>query len=144
MNETGRSRRCRRWPCSRTKRTTATHSCSLRSFPLPLLYAGFVKVEIEDEPGVWMRTFGCPGVQVARPCVSRRRARSQGTATFNLFANMLTYLREQGQTFQPGDTINVGEGMYLHIRERTEDEWFLKSEGPLLVLERIAEPGGET
>lgn len=116
---------------------------SLRSFPLPLLYAGFVKVEVENEPGVWMRTFGCHAFKLP-DLAFHADVHGQGTATFNLFANMLAYLREQGQTFQPGDTINVGEGMFLHIRERTEDEWFLKSEGPLLVLERIAEPGGET
>ncbi len=113
---------------------------TLRTFPLPLLYAGFVKIEIDNEPGVWMRTYGCQAFKLPDLAI-HADTHNQGTATFNLFANMLTYLRENGQAFHPGDTINVGEGMNLHLRERTADEWFLESEGTMLVLERVTEPG---
>jgi len=111
---------------------------TLRTFPLPLLYAGFVKIEIENEPGVWMRTYGCQAFKLPDLAL-HADMHNQGTAVFNLFANTLNYLRTSGKEFIPGDKVNVGEGMFLHIRERTEDEWFLKSEGTLLVLERAIE-----
>ncbi|MCE9561725.1 MAG: DUF4261 domain-containing protein [Planctomycetes bacterium] len=113
---------------------------TLRTFPLPLLYAGFVKIEIENEPGVWMRTYGCHALKLP-DFAFHADMHSQGTATFNLFANMLAHLRESGEEFHAGDSLSLGEGMSLHLRERTEDEWFLKSEGTMLVAERVAEPG---
>lgn len=110
---------------------------TLRTFPLPLLYAGFVKLDVEDEPGVWMRTFGCPVFKLP-DFAFHADEHGQGTATFNLFANMLAHLREGGQPFTPGDTLNVGEGMFLRLREPNEKEWFLEREGQLLVIERIS------
>jgi hypothetical protein len=109
---------------------------ALRTLPLPFLYAGFVKLEVEDEPGVWMRTFGCPAF--ALPDLALRTdGHHEGTATFHLFANLLAYLRESGETFAPGDLMNVGEGMFLRLRTRNEDEWFLAGDVPVLVAERI-------
>ncbi|VTT97295.1 Membrane protein OS=Salmonella enterica subsp. enterica serovar Thompson str. RM6836 GN=IA1_04270 PE=4 SV=1 [Gemmataceae bacterium] len=110
---------------------------TLRTFPLPLLYAGFVKMEVEGDPGVWMRTCGCGALRLPDLAI-RADAHTQGTATFNLFANLLAHLREAKTTFIPGDTLNVGEGMYLRVRERAPDEWFLESDGTMLVLERLA------
>lgn len=110
---------------------------TLRTFPLPLLYAGFVKMEVEGEEGVWMRTHGC-NVLGLPDLALRADGHHQSTATFNLFANLLAYLRQSGKTFAPGDTMNVGEGMYLRLRERAAAEWFLEGEGPLLVAERIS------
>lgn len=109
---------------------------SLRSFPLPLLYAGFVKMEVDGEPGVWMRTCGCAAFQLPDLAL-RADGHDQGTATFNLLANLLRHLRESQATFSPGDTLHVGEGMYLRVREPAPDEWFLQSDGTMRVLERV-------
>lgn len=109
---------------------------TLRQFPLPLLYAGFVKVEAEGEPGVWMRTYGCRAFNLPDLAL-RADGHHQGSATFNLFANLLAHLRESGKPFVPGDTLNVGEDMYLRVRERTPAEWFLELDGELLVVEPI-------
>ncbi|MBA4190059.1 MAG: hypothetical protein C0467_18905 [Planctomycetaceae bacterium] len=116
---------------------------SLRKFPIPLLYAGFVKIELDGEPGVWMRTYGCEALQLPNLAI-HADAHNQGGATFSLFANILAHLREKGKSFQPGDTIALGEGMYLHVRVRTQDEWFLESEGTMLVLERTTEAEATT
>lgn len=109
---------------------------TLRTFPLPLLYAGFVKLEVDGEPGVWMRTYGCHAFGLPDFAL-HADGHHQGSATFNLFANLLAHLRESGNPFSPGDTLNVGEGMHLRLRDRTEAEWFLESEGRTLVAEPI-------
>lgn len=109
---------------------------AMRTLPLPFLYAGFVKIEIDGEPGVWMRTFGCH-VFALPDLVIQADSHNQGTATFNLFAGMLDYLRDSGQTFVSGDTLRVGEDAYFRFRDPGEHEWFLKSEGRILVAEPI-------
>jgi hypothetical protein len=109
---------------------------SMRGLPLPFLYAGFVKVEIDGEPGLWMRTYGCHAFGLPDLAVWAE-GHDHGTATFNLFANMLAYLRESGQTFLPGDTLQAGEGRSLRLREPKPHEWFLESEGRLLVAEPV-------
>lgn len=109
---------------------------TLRTFPLPLFYAGFVKMEVEGHPGVWMRTYGCHVFKLP-DFAFRSEGHGHGEATFNLFANLLAHLRETDRPFSPGDTLNVGEGMFLRLRDRTEDEWFLQSEGRMLVAEPV-------
>jgi hypothetical protein len=110
---------------------------ALRALPIPFLYAGFVKLEIEGEPKLWMRTYGCHTFRLP-DLAFQAEGHHQGTATFNLFANMLAYLRESGKSFTPGDTMNVGEGMFLRLRARTPEEWYLDSPGEMFVAEKIA------
>jgi hypothetical protein len=110
---------------------------SMRSLPLPFLYVGFVKIEADGEPGVWMRTCGCRVFSLPDLAI-HAEGHDQGTSTFNLFSSLLAYLRESGQTFVPGDTIQAGEGNYLRMRERARHEWFLEDEGRLLVVEPIS------
>ena len=109
---------------------------ALRGFPLPFLYCGFVKLEVEGEPGVWMRTYGCH--RLGLPDFAFRAANHDlGSATFETFSNMLAYLRASGKQFAPGDTMQVGDDVYLRLRARDPQEWYLESEGEMLVAERI-------
>jgi hypothetical protein len=110
---------------------------AMRSLPLPFLYAGFVKIEADGEPGIWMRTYGCH-VFALPDFAIHAEGHDRGTATFNLFSNMLAYLRESGETFVAGDTLQAGEGRFLRLRERAAHEWFLESEGRMLVAEPVA------
>jgi len=115
---------------------------ALRRFPLLWLFAGFLTIEAEDEPGVWMRTrgadaFGLPDLAF------RAEGHHQTEAVFHLFANLLAHQRETGQAFIPGDELNVGGAGLLRLRERTADDWFLQGESPLLVAEPVA-PGDAT
>jgi hypothetical protein len=110
---------------------------ALRRLPLPLLYCGFVKLEVEGEPGVWMRTFGshCFGL----PDLALRAAgHEEGTRTFELFGNLLSYQRATGRPFVPGDTLQLDDDLFLRLREPTASESYLASEGETLV----AEPAG--
>jgi hypothetical protein len=110
---------------------------ALRGLPLPFLYCGFVKLEVEGTPGVWMRTYGChrfglPDLAFHAP------GHELGSATFELFGNLLAYLRTSGHQFSPGHTMRVGDDVYLRMRARAPDEWYLESEGEMLVAERIS------
>jgi hypothetical protein len=107
---------------------------ALRGLPLIFLYAGFVRMQVDGEPGVWMRTRGAHAFKLPDLAL-RADSHEQTEATFHLFANLLAHQREQRQPFIPGDTLNIGGGVVLSLREPTEAEWFLENEGPLLVAE---------
>ncbi len=110
---------------------------ALRGLPLTLLYCGFVKLEVEGQPGVWMRTYGCH--RFGLPDLALHASdHNSARFTFELFSNALAYLRTAGQTFAPGHTMQVGDGMFLRLRSRTPDEWYLDSEGEMLVADRVA------
>ncbi|MBA4063299.1 MAG: hypothetical protein C0501_06225 [Isosphaera sp.] len=111
---------------------------ALRRFPLPYLYAGFVQMTVEDEPGVWMRTRGCEMFGLPDLAV-RAAGHAQTGAVFGLFRGVLADLRESGRRLDPGDTLAVGDGMYFRTRSAAEDEWYLDSPGRLVVLEPIPE-----
>lgn len=109
----------------------------LRAMPIPLLYGGFVKIEIEEEPGVWMRTFGNRLLNL--PDLSfKADGHHQGSEMFDLFANMLAYLRESGSVFAPGHTMQIGDDLFMRLRARTDAEWYLESDGEMLVVEKIS------
>jgi hypothetical protein len=110
---------------------------SFRKLPLPFLFCGFVKLEVEGVPGVWMRTYGCHRFGLPDLAI-RARGHDVGSATFELFGNVLAYLRHSGRQFAPGDTVQVGDDAFLRLRARTEAEWYLESEGEMLVAEPIA------
>jgi hypothetical protein len=109
---------------------------TLRTLPIPFLYAGFVKCEIDGVPGIWMRTYGCHALKLP-DLAFHATSHQQGTATFNLFSSMLSYLRDSGRSFTPGDTMNVGDGLFLRLRARTTEEWFLESPGEMFVAEPV-------
>jgi hypothetical protein len=109
---------------------------ALRGLPLPFLFCGFVKLEVEGTPGVWMRTFGAhrfglPDFAYLAP------GHEQGSATFELFSNLLSYLRHSGKQFAPGHTMQVGDDAFLRLRARVLEEWYLESEGVMFVVEQI-------
>lgn len=110
----------------------------LRSMPIPLLYGGFVKVEVEGEAGVWMRTFGNKMLNLP-DLAFRAEGHHQGSETFDLFANVLAYVRESGQKLGLGHTMQVGEDIWLRLRQPAADEWhYLHSDGEMFVAERVA------
>jgi hypothetical protein len=110
---------------------------ALRGFPLPLLYCGMVKMQVEGEPGVWMRTYGAH--RFGLPDLSLLAAGHEETpAAFELFGNLLGYLRTSGKQFIPGDTLRIADDAYLRLRARTPEEWYLESEGEMLVADRVS------
>ncbi len=109
----------------------------LRTLPIPILYSGFVKFDVEGVNGTWMRTFGnhllgLPDLAYLAP------GHHEGQSTFDLFCNLLSYLRSSGATFAEGHTTQVGESSFLRFRAPVKSEYFLENPKPLLVLEKIA------
>lgn len=108
----------------------------LRSFPLLLLYCGFVKYEVEGAAGIWMRTYaahllGLPDL------AAHAVGHNEGQRWFDVFDNILNYLLNSGSRLSPGHTMQIGENEFLRFRAPNEPEYFLKSEGELLVAEEI-------
>ena len=108
----------------------------LRTLPIPFLYGGFVKIEAADVPGVWMRTFGCHLLGLP-DFAMHTEGHHRGQQTFELFGNLLSYLRNSGAHFADGHTMQVGDDLYLRVRAPSEDEEFLENEGEMFVVETI-------
>lgn len=105
-----------------------------RTLPIPYLLGGFVKMDAGNAERPWIRTFANHRLNL--PNLARQLTGHEQTAsTFQLFAGMLGYLRTMEETFTAGDDIDLGDGAKLTLREPMEAEWFLDSEGPMLVLE---------
>jgi hypothetical protein len=111
---------------------------AIRNLPIPLFFGGFVKFEVEQEDGVWMRTFG--NRLLGLPDFAyRAKSHDEGNAIFDLYSNILSYLRESGSQFANGHTLQVGENEVLRLREKLESEWYLYQDGELFVLEEYHE-----
>jgi len=111
----------------------------LRTLPIPILYSGFVKFDVEGVQGVWMRTFG-NHVLGLPDFAHLAKGHDEGQATFDLICSLLSYLLSSGATFAPGHTMEVGPDAFLRIRTPRPDEYFLESDGEMLVLEKISNP----
>jgi hypothetical protein len=103
-----------------------------RGLPIPYLLGGFVKMDTGQPDRPWIRTFA--NHRLGLPNLARQVDHEQTAETFQLFAGMLGYLRTMQETFTAGDDIDLGDGGRFHLREPHESEWFLESEGPMLVL----------
>lgn len=108
----------------------------LRTLPLPILYCGFVKHEVEGIPGVWMRTYGAPLLGLPDLAV-HASAHREGQRFFEIFNHVFEYLRESGAHLAAGHTLQIGQDECLRARQRTDGESFFSSAGDLLVVEII-------
>jgi hypothetical protein len=100
------------------------------------LYCGFVKCQVQDVPGVWMRTYG--GHLLGLPDLAFHAAgHEQGQETFNIFQSVLGYVLNSGAALGAGHTMQVGQDVFMRLRAPTEEEGFLDSEGELFVAEMI-------
>jgi hypothetical protein len=109
---------------------------TLRTLPTPYLYGGFVKMEVGDVPGVWMRTFA--NHRLGLPNLAYHAAgHEEGQGVFHLFSGVLGYLRETGLKFEPGEIVRVDDDTHLKVREPTLQEWWLESSGTMWVLDSV-------
>ncbi len=105
-----------------------------RTLPIPYLLGGFLKMDTGDANRPWVRTFANHRLNL--PNLARQLpSHDETAATFQLFAGMLGYLTAMGETFTAGDTVDLGAGPKVRLREPTEAEWWLDSTGPMLVVE---------
>ena len=106
----------------------------LRALPLPVLYCGFVKHEVEGIPGVWMRTYGAS--LLGLPDLAAHAAGHQeGQRYFDMFNNMFAYLLRSGARFSAGHTMQIADREYLRVRTPSEGEQFLRGDTELLVVD---------
>jgi hypothetical protein len=105
---------------------------TLRSLPLPYLFAGFVKLDVGAADRPWARTFAAH--RFGLPDLARHIGHDQTRDTFELFGGVLGYLRATGERLRPGDTLDLGDRR-LSLRGATEREWWLDSPGETLVVE---------
>ncbi len=108
----------------------------VRWLPLPILFCGFVKYNVEGVNGVWMRTYGAHLLGVP-DFAALAAGHHEGEKYFELFNNLLRYLRDSGARMDAGHTMQVGPDTYLRARAATKEEYFLQSDGELLVVEEI-------
>ena len=101
---------------------------------LPLLFCGFVKYEIENIKGIWMRTYGANIFGLPNFAVLAN-SYEESDYYFDMFSNILNYLRQSKATMNPGDTMEMGENRMMSLRVPKDDEYFLKDQGDLLVIE---------
>ena len=109
----------------------------LRAFPLSILYCGFVKLEVEGIPGVWMRTYGAALLDLP-DLAAHAIGHEEGQRYFDIFENIFGYLRESGVRLAAGHTMQIAEEEYLRFRAPSEEEGFLQSDAQLLVVEVIS------
>ena len=107
---------------------------SLRTMPLPLLFIGMVKYEVEGTPGVWLRTYGAHLLGLA-DFAHLASGHDQGEKTFGIFANILTYQLKSGARFAAGHTAQVGTDTFMKLRAPDEQEYLLDSDHEIYVVE---------
>ena len=108
----------------------------LRALPLPYLYCGFVKHEVEGVRGVWMRTYGAPLLGLP-DFAAHASGHHEGKRYFDAFDNVLRYLLDSGARVGRGHTMQIGAAEYVRLRAPKLSESFLVPEGELFVLEAI-------
>lgn len=108
---------------------------TLRGLPIPYLWGGFVKLDVGDATRPWVRTFA--NHRLGLPDLAYHlTGHAETSRVFKLFAGMLGYLRQTGETFEPGDMLDLGDAK-LRLRAPTEPEWYLESDGAMLVVEPL-------
>ena len=110
----------------------------LRTLPLPILYCGFVKHEVEGTRGVWMRTYGASLLGYP-DFAAHTEGHHEGQRYFDMFENMFRYLEESDARLTAGHTMQIDEEEFLRFRRPKEEEGFLESDTELLVVEIIAQ-----
>jgi hypothetical protein len=124
------------FPAQALARSAAPDSLEWLHSLLLYLYCGFIKYEVQNVPGVWMRTHGCHLLGLP-DLAFHAEGHHQGQQTFDIFSNVLGYVLNSGAGLGAGHTMQVGDDTYLKLRAPTGEESFLDSEGELFVAEMI-------
>jgi hypothetical protein len=108
----------------------------LTALPLPYLYCGFVKHEVEGVDGIWMRTYGAR--HLGLPDLAAHAAgHHEADRYFDFFDGVFDYLRQTGKQLRRSDTMELGSGNFVRVRAPKLSESFLERDGELFVLELI-------
>ena len=107
-----------------------------RSLPPLYLFAGFVKYEMENSSGVWMRTHGLEIFDLPN-LATLTKGHHQGQKVFDIFNNVVAYMMEQGPVLAAGHTMQIAETQYMKLRDLSAEEAVLDDGAPVLVAEFI-------
>lgn len=108
----------------------------LRSLPLLFLYCGFVRIQVVDMDGIWMRTFGA--YRLGLPDLALLAAdANEGTRVSELFETVLGLLRQSETEIADGYSLSLGPDLCLHFRSPLRQEFFLENKGPLFIIEPV-------
>ncbi|MGL4668082.1 MAG: DUF4261 domain-containing protein [Saezia sp.] len=108
----------------------------LREFPLTMLYCGFVKYDVENVHGVWMRTYGANKFGKA-DFAALAAGHHEGSFYSDMFANILNYLIESNAVLEVGHTMQIGEDKFIKLRAPAKEEYFLDGLSKVYVIEII-------
>jgi hypothetical protein len=108
----------------------------LRSLPLLFLYCGFVRIQVVDMDGIWMRTFGAYRLGLPDLAILAGDA-SEGTKISEMFETILSSFRQSGTIIADGHTLPLGEDLHLRFRSPIRQEFFLENKGPLFIIEPV-------
>jgi hypothetical protein len=108
----------------------------LQALPLLLLYCGFVKYDVEETDGVWMRAYGADLLGLPN-FACHAQGHHEGQHYFDMFENLYAYLRSSGAHLAAGHTSQVGENEFIRFRGPTKDEAFLLGDTELLIVESV-------
>ena len=111
----------------------------LRTLPLPFLYCGFVKYDVEGVAGVWMRTYGADLLGLP-DFAALAASHAEGQKYFDAFSNVYSYLLKTGAKMVAGNTMQLGAESFFRLRAPDPSEYYLTGKGTMLVAEII---GGE-
>jgi hypothetical protein len=106
------------------------------SMPPLFLFAGFVKYNLEGVAGVWMRTHGLE-VWGLQNLATHVESHAQGSQIFDIFSNVADYMIDKGPILCAGHTMQVGEDIYLKLRDPNAEEAFLGSKEDVMIAEFI-------
>lgn len=102
---------------------------------LLMFFCGFVKYEVENVNGVWMRTYGADVFGLPDFAVLAN-SHDESEHYFMLFQDILNYLRKSGATMVAGDTMEYGDdNKVMFLRSPLDEEYYLKDKGNVIVIE---------
>ena len=110
----------------------------LENLPLAMLYSGIVKYEVEGVDGVWLRSYGAPLLGLP-DLAAKIQDHSSSESIFNIFNNVFAYLLSSGAQFMAGNTMQVGDDLFMKLRMPIADEYYLDSDDVLFVAEFVPE-----
>lgn len=88
---------------------------------IPMLYAGFVKLDVEGLDGVWMRTYG-NHVLGLPDLAFLAKGHHEGNATFEMISGLLAYLMRSGAQFAAGHSAELGSN-FVKFRVPSKQEY---------------------
>lgn len=107
-----------------------------RTLPPLYLFVGFVKYNVENVSGVWMRTHGMEAFGLPN-LATHASSHAQGSEIFDIFNNVAQYLMAQGPVLDAGHTMQIGDDQFMRLRSLAPGEVFLDDGAPVLVAEFI-------